>query len=147
MARSGIDFELKKIESTIYDIKLINYNHPFITFDISVSEGSYIRSIAQIFLDKINSIGTLSYLERLNEGSFYFDDEKALSPLEYLDLPTANYTGSKQWFELGKKLDIDYFETKDDGKYIVVFDSFFAIIKIENLKVNYILNKILLSTK
>jgi len=84
MARDGIDFELKKINSEIFDIKFINYNHPFISFDISVSEGSYIRSIAQILLQRLGTFGTLSYLERLNEGKFVFDNEKALNPLEYL---------------------------------------------------------------
>jgi tRNA pseudouridine55 synthase len=144
LARDGIDFDLKQITSQIYDIKFLNYNHPFITFDIAVSEGSYIRSIAQIFLDKLDCNGTLSYLERLNEGKFYFKNEESLNPLEYLDLKTIKYNGSKQWFDLGKKLDINYFETKDDGKYLVIFDTFFSIIEIKDLEVKYILNKVLL---
>ncbi len=144
LARAGEDFAMKFVKSEVYDVKFINYNHPFISFDISVSEGSYIRSIAQILLDRLDIKGTLSYLERLNEGKFKFDNEKALNPLEYLDLKTNNYTGSKEWFELGKKLQIEYFETKYDGKYLISFDTFFAIIHIENLKVKYLLNKILL---
>jgi len=144
LAREGIDFDLKKITSQVYNVKFINYSHPFITFDITVSEGSYIRSIAQILLERLNSFGTLSYLERLHEGKFFFDDEKALNPLEYIDLPTNNYTGTKEWFNLGKKLDINYFEKKQDGEYLIIFDTFFAIVEIKEGEVKYILNKVLL---
>ena len=145
MAREGIDFEMKKVISQVYDVKFINYNHPFITFDITVSEGSYIRSMAQILLERLGTSGTLSYLERLHEGQFYYDNEQALNPLEYLDLPTNNYTGTKEWFDLGKKLDIEYFENKNDGEYLIVFDSFFSIIEIKDNEPKYILNKVLLN--
>ena len=142
LARDGIDFDMKMVQSEIYETKFISYNHPFISFDISVSEGSYIRSIAQIMLGRLNVVGTLSYLERLNEGKFYFENEKALNPLEYLDLPINNYTGTKEWFDLGKKLQIEYFDTKEDGNYLIPFDTFFAIINIENSKIKYLLNKV-----
>jgi tRNA pseudouridine55 synthase len=142
LARDKIEFDTKQITSHIFDINFLSYCHPFITFDITVSEGSYIRSIAQVLLDRLNLQGTLSYLERLNEGKFKFEDEKPLNPLEYLDIKHNNYIGDKIWFELGKKLNIDFFTIKDDGQYIIVFDTFFSIIKIENLEIKYILNKI-----
>ena len=145
LAREGVNFEMKKITSQVYDIKFVNYCHPFITFDIAVSEGSYIRSMAQILLDRLGEVGTLSYLERLYEGNFFYDDEKALNPLEYLDLPINNYTGTKEWFDLGKKLDINYFEIKKDGEYLIIFDTFFAVVKIQYSKVKYVLNKVLLN--
>jgi len=144
LARDGVDFEMKKITSKIYDVKFINYSHPFITFDITVSEGSYIRSIAQILLQRLDSIGTLSYLQRLHEGDFKYEDEKPLNPLEYLDVEQNIYSGTKEWFDLGKKLNIDFFEKKQDGEYLIKFDTFFAIIEIKNKEVKYILNKVLL---
>ncbi len=143
LARAGVDFETKKITSIIFDIKFLSYCHPFITFEISVSEGSYIRSIAQIFLDKIDQIGTLSYLERLNEGKLRFEDEKELDPLKYIDLPINHYSGTQEWFELGKKLSIEYFSQKEDGEYLVIFDQFFSIIKIVDQNISYSLNKVL----
>ena len=144
LARDGEDFTMKQITSQVYDVKFLHYCHPFITFDISVSEGSYIRSIAQILLDRLNTIGTLSFLDRLNEGKFHIDNEKALNPLEYLDLEENIYTGTKEWVELGKKLYIDYFEIKKDGNYLLKFDTFFAVIKIEDEKISYLLNKVML---
>ncbi len=142
MARDGIEFEMKTIKSEIYNVEFINYNHPFITFDITVSEGSYIRSIAQIFLQRIKRVGTLSYLERLNEGDFRFDNEKALNPLKYLNPPINKYTGSKEWFILGKRLNLEYFETKEDGEYLIVFDDFFSIIEIKEGEPKYLLNRV-----
>lgn len=142
MARNGIDFELNSITSTIYDVKFINYNHPYISFDISVSEGSYIRSIAQILLQRLNTIGTLSYLERLNEGKFIFNNEKELNPLKYLNLKTINYTGTKEWIQLGKKILPQYLEYNKDGSYIIKFDDFFSIIQIKDDKISYLINRI-----
>ena len=142
LAREGIDFEMKKITSEVSAVKFINYSHPFITFELTVSEGSYIRSMAQIVLERLGVVGTLSYLERLHEGAFYYDEEKALNPLDYLDVPTNNYTGTKEWFDLGKKLDINYFENKEDGEYLIAFDSFFSIIEIHDMEAKYILNKV-----
>jgi len=45
---------------------------------------------------------------------------------------------------LGKKLDISYFECKENGVYLLVFDDFFSIIEILNEEIRYILNKVML---
>ena len=144
LARDGIEFEMKKSTMNIVDTKFITYNHPFITFESSVSEGSYIRSLAQILCQKLGTIGTLSYLERLNEGKFFYENEKDLNPLDYLDIPINNYNGTKEWLFNGKKISTDYLETKDDGKYLILFDDFFSIIEIVGNEVNYLLNKVTL---
>lgn len=143
LARQGHDIELNKCKMNIYDTKFISYRHPFITFETTVSEGSYIRSFAQILLQKLNRVGTLSYLERINEGAFFFDNEKDLDPLDYIDLPINNYFGTVDWLNTGKKISIDYLEKKENGKYLIVTDKFFSIIEIEEGDVKYLLNKVL----
>ncbi|OCL92109.1 tRNA pseudouridine(55) synthase TruB [Aliarcobacter thereius] len=142
LARDGIDFELEKSIMKVFDIKFLKYNHPFISFEASVSEGSYIRSLAQIFLEKIKLTGTLSYLERLSEGEFKFQNHKELNPLDFLDLEKNIYTGTKEWLDVGRKISIDYIENKKDGKYIIELDDFFSIIEINSRDVKYLLNKI-----
>ncbi|OCL88615.1 tRNA pseudouridine synthase B [Aliarcobacter thereius] len=142
LAREGIDFELEKSIMKVFDIKFLKYNHPFISFEASVSEGSYIRSLAQIFLEKIKLTGTLSYLERLSEGEFKFQNHKELNPLDFLDLEKNIYTGTKEWLDVGRKISIDYIENKKDGKYIIELDDFFSIIEINSRDVKYLLNKI-----
>ena len=142
LARQGHDVELDKCKMNIYNTKFISYRHPFITFETTVSEGSYIRSFAQILLEKLGRVGTLSYLERINEGSFFYDNEKDLNPLDYIDLPINNYYGTTEWLNTGKKISIDYLEQKENGKYLIITDKFFSIIEIEDGDVNYLLNKV-----
>ena len=70
-ARSGKKINLPKIKSKIYKIELINYSFPFITFKATVSKGTYIRSLAEIICNKLEVVGSLSYLERIKEGKFF----------------------------------------------------------------------------
>lgn len=142
LARSGEEFEMKKSKMTIYDTKFISYRHPFITFEASVSEGSYIKSLAQILLNKLEAYGTLSYLNRLNEGKFYFENEKDLNPLDYIDLEVNQYFGDKAYFENGKTISTKFLGKRNNGEYIIKFDDFFSIIQIENDEVKYLLNKV-----
>lgn len=142
LARAGLDVNMKKSIMNVYNINLIKYNHPFLTFEAEVSEGSYIRSLAQIICEKLSTQGTLSYLERLNEGDFYFQNEKELNPLNYLDLPVNRYFGSKEWLDNGKKISLDFLEKKDEGKYLIIVEDFFSIIEIKGNEVKYLLNKV-----
>lgn len=142
LARSGENVKMKLSSMQIFSTKFISYNHPFITFEASVSEGSYIRSLAQILLEKLNAKGTLCYLNRLNEGKFFFQNEKDLNPLDYLDIEENIYTGDKSYFENGKKISLDYLQKKEQKNYIVKFDEFFSIIEIKNSEVKYLLNKV-----
>ena len=103
-----------------------------------------IRSLAQILLKKLNVEGTLSYLNRLNEGEFKFENFKDLNPLDFLDLEVNSYFGDKSYFENGKKIQTRFFENQEEGKYLVKFDDFFSIIQIESDEVKYLLNKVLL---
>lgn len=142
LAREGKEVELNESTMNIVNTKFISYSHPFITFEATVSEGSYIRSLAQILLKKLDRIGTLSYLERLNEGKFFYENEKDLNPLDYLDIPRNDYSGTKEWLYDGKKISLDYLSIQDEGKYLIVFDDFFSIIQIEDNEVKYLLNKV-----
>ena len=143
LARKGHDIELNKCKMNIYNTKFISYRHPFITIETTVSEGSYIRSFAQILLQKLGTIGTLSYLERINEGAFFYDNEKELDSLDFIDLPINKYFGTVEWLNTGKKISIDYLEQKENGKYLIITDKFFSIIEIEDGDVKYLLNKVL----
>ena len=142
LARNGVEVELNKTKMTIFDTKFVLYNHPFITFEVTVSEGTYVRSFAQILLEKLNSFGTLSYLERLNEGEFFYENEKELNPLDFIKLPVNKYLGIVEWLEKGKKIGIEYVEKKDNGKYLILTEKFFSIIEIVDNDVKYIINKV-----
>ena len=142
LARAGEEVNLKQITSTIYDITLINYNHPFIHFEAMVSEGTYIRSLGAIIADKLGVDATLSSLRRDYEGAFSYENEKALDPLKFLKIPQNIYTGDEKFIELGKKLYIEYFETKENGEYWVETQNFFSIIEILDGEIIYKLNRV-----
>lgn len=142
LAREGKEVDLKTITSTIYDIKLLNYNHPFVHFEAKVSEGTYIRSLGALIADKLGVDGTLSSLHRIHEGQFYYENEKALDPFTHLALPSNIYTGETDYMELGKKLSIEYFENKKEGIYLIETKNFFSIIEILNEEVKYKFNRI-----
>ncbi|OCR85586.1 tRNA pseudouridine(55) synthase TruB [Campylobacter fetus] len=142
LARNGEEFEMKSSIMEIFNVKLIHYSHPFLSFEISLSEGAYVRSWANLFAKKLGVDGTLSALKRVSEGKFKFENEKALNPLEFLNLEKNNYLGNENNIKDGKKLDINEFQIKIDGTYYLTFDDFFSIIKIENGAVSYCLNKV-----
>lgn len=140
-ARSGIQTDLKEITSTIYDIKILNINHPFLSFEATVSEGTYIRSLGEIICKKLGVTGTLSSLKRINEGRFKFNNEKALDPLDFISLPRNQYLGDAIDIELGKKLMSKDLMIKNDGIYLVTTANFFSIIEIKEGNVSYKINR------
>jgi tRNA pseudouridine55 synthase len=157
LARANKEVKLKQIHSQIFETTFLNYSHPFINFKISVSEGSYIRNIAQILLKNLNSFGTLSYLERLSEGDFCYDfndNEKSLNIFNHLNMEQNFYLGDCSDIKLGKKLDIKNFKLQQLANYYIKYDDYFCIIKIAHkqeqtqehkaqvVKVSYILNNI-----
>jgi tRNA pseudouridine55 synthase len=143
MARAGEEIEMAPCRSRIDAIRFLHYRHPFVTFEADVSEGTYIRSLGASIAEKLGCSGSLSYLERLREGKFVYEGERALDPIEYLEPPQNRYLGDPQDLMLGKKLNKSVFEIKDPGTYTVVFGDFFAIVEIdENERVHYLLNKV-----
>jgi len=135
------EFLDKKIEIEIFDIKLINYSHPFITFEASVSEGTFIRTLGYDIAKKLNCNGTLTYLERVKEGEFKYECEKKLNPFNYI-WPKENFYKNPKDLLLGRKLDINNFHIKNEGVYKIKTNEFLSIIEIKNNNTKYLLNKI-----
>jgi tRNA pseudouridine55 synthase len=142
LARAGEEVDLKTITSTVHEINMLHYNHPFVHFEATVSEGTYIRSLGQRIAQRLGIRATLSSLHRLREGDFVFDDEKVLDPFEHLAIPRNTYTGDEEWIELGKKLLIEYFEDHSDGVYLIETARTYAIIEIIDKKISYRLNNL-----
>lgn len=142
LARNDKEFELKAITSTIYDCHLVHYAHPFLTFEITISEGGYVRSIGALIAERLGFSGCLSALERLNEGDFFYEHEKALNPLDYLDLPTNRYLGEPQDILLGRKLSVENFEKHEEGIYQIVIDAMLSVVEISANGVEYLLNSL-----
>lgn len=143
LARAGKEFTLNKINSTIHDIKLIHYAHPFVTFEATVSEGTYIRSLGKIIANKLGvEYGSLSALERLNEGKFTFEDEKVLDIKESLNIPQNFYLGDKDNLKYGRVLAIEDIDIKENGYYWLDSGDNISIINVQDNTINYELGRI-----
>lgn len=142
MARNGVEFELKTQKMQVFSCEILHYMHPFLTFEIAVSEGGYIRSFGQILAKNLGVKATLSALERLSEGEFKFQNEKALNPLVYLNLKENFYNGEISNIKLGKKLNLSDFKFSEFGRYIVNLGDEFSILEFDENGVKYLLNKV-----
>lgn len=143
LARAGKEFTLEKICSTIYETKLIHYAHPFVTFEATVSEGTYIRSLGLMVAKKLGlSYGSLSALERLNEGQFFYEDEKALDIRKSLAIPQNFYHGDSDNLKYGRVLALGDLEIHSDGYYWLDNGTFLSVIHVENEQVNYELGRV-----
>ena len=142
LARADQTFELKTITSTVYACSLVHYAHPFLTFDITISEGGYVRSIGAIIAEKLGFHGALSALYRLQEGAFVFDEERPLNPLDYLDLKNNRYLGNPEDILLGRKLTCKDFESQEEGIYSIVIDEVLSVVQIGVNGVEYLLNSL-----
>ena len=142
LARDGVEFELKTQKMQVFSCEILHYFHPFLTFEIAVSEGGYIRSFGQILAKNLGINATLSSLERLSEGEFKFQNEKALNPLEFINLKENFYNGDIDDIKLGKKLNLSDFKFSEFGRYIVNLSDCFAFLEFNEFGVKYLLNRV-----
>jgi tRNA pseudouridine synthase B len=86
-ARAGekVEIEPRKIE--IYKIDLNKYDKNIITFDVSCSKGTYIRSLCEDIAKKLNTVGYMKNLKRLQVGEFNIKDAVYI---DKIDLKNVN---------------------------------------------------------
>ena len=143
LARRGEKVELNKIKSTLYKMELINYCHPFITFEATVSEGTYIRSLGRIIAQRLGvEEGSLSMLERLNEGQFFYEGEQALDIKTSLNIAQNYYLGDSENVKYGRVLALKDLKVQEDGTYWLDNGENISIITVKDAQVKYELGRI-----
>ncbi|MGB0915879.1 MAG: tRNA pseudouridine(55) synthase TruB [Crocinitomicaceae bacterium] len=83
LARAGEEVELKSNRITINDFKIDTSNLPEVSFEVTCSKGTYIRSIAHDFGMKLNSGATLIELRRTKSGAQNIEESKSVE--EWID--------------------------------------------------------------
>lgn len=143
LARGGQEFELPACEMEIFDFKILGYRHPFLSFEVCVSAGGYVRSLAEILAQRLGVCGALSMLERIEDGGFTLEgrEERIINPIDALDYPILHgIEGLREAAYQGKKLCL---KTTQKGIYVADFGDFFSIIEVKNEgQVEYLLNRI-----
>lgn len=91
LARKGTDLLEENLGArriTIYDLRLLSYEYPLLKFEVDVSSGTYIRSLARDIGKKLETGAYLSGLVRSKLGAVSLADCVALDDLteeNYLD--------------------------------------------------------------
>lgn len=89
-ARAGEKVEIEPREIEIYKIDLNKYDKNIISFVVSCSKGTYIRSLCEDIAEKLNTLGYMKNLKRLQVGKFnikdavYIDDIDLKNVNDYL---------------------------------------------------------------
>ena len=93
LARKNIDFEMPRRTVTINRFEILRVEENFVTVEVDCSKGTYIRSLAVDFGERLNLPATLKSLQRIRVGKFCIenavtidelkiDAEKFLTPIE-----------------------------------------------------------------
>jgi tRNA pseudouridine55 synthase len=89
LARQGIEVERKKRFVTIYRLDILDVNLPFITFKVTCSKGTYIRTLCQDMAEALGTAGHLSSLRRTRNGHFSLGDTVPLEELKKMPAGTV----------------------------------------------------------
>lgn len=83
-AREGINIKVNPRNIEIYNIKLINIDEKNleIEFEVSCSKGTYIRVLCEDIAKKLNTVGTMSFLKRIEVDKFKLEESINFDILE-----------------------------------------------------------------
>ena len=86
-ARKKEKVEVPPRNIEIYNIKLIKLiqNNNEIQFEVSCSKGTYIRSLCEDIAERINTVGYMKDLKRIQVGEFSIDEAVTINELEQVN--------------------------------------------------------------
>lgn len=85
-AREGITIERKPRKVTIYDIVIKSVNFPLVTFEVSCSKGTYIRTLCEDIGKKLNCPACMQKLTRTKVSDFSIENALTLDEIQRLVL-------------------------------------------------------------
>lgn len=83
-ARNDQEVEMKSRKIFIFSFNVTQIDLPFVHFEIKCSKGTYIRSIARDFGEKLQSGGFLYELRRTKIGNYSVDDALSVAQVKEL---------------------------------------------------------------
>jgi len=90
LARKGIEIERKPRKVSIYLIKILKYQSPFLTLKVSCSKGTYIRSLCNDIGEALGVGAHITELTRTKIGHFSIDNSAKL--IELTDKSSAMHS-------------------------------------------------------
>ena len=84
LARRGIHIDIAERDVTISKIKVLTIDLPYISFEVTCSKGTYIRTLCNDIGNRLGCGGHLVGLRRVRSGSFHIKDSHSLEDMENL---------------------------------------------------------------
>jgi len=81
LARKNIDFEIKKRPMKVYSFEIIKINNDEIEFLVTVSKGTYIRTLSESLAEILGTIGTTKELRRIKINEISVENAIGLEQL------------------------------------------------------------------
>ena len=82
IARAGGDVERAPRQVTIHDLELVEWDSPRLTFSVTCSKGTYVRTLAEQIAERLGTVAHLIALRRTVVGPFTLDASVTLATLE-----------------------------------------------------------------
>ena len=151
-ARKGQEVEVKPRNIEIYDTKLVSYSETDseFKFEISCSKGTYIRTVCENIAEKLNTIGYMKDLHRIQVGEFNIKNSYTLANLkneqEQIEeklIPIEELFKNKESIKLNSKQlqlflnGVKLKQNKQDGIYKIYSNNIFiglGISQAQNIK-------------
>lgn len=85
LAHEGKIVERKARDIFIHELQLLKLEDNAITFKATVSKGTYIRTLGETIAEKLNNVGYLETLERVQIGDFKIENAKPIESVSMDD--------------------------------------------------------------
>ncbi len=87
LARKGIEVDREARPIEIFDLKMLEWNSPYLKFHSYVSKGTYLRVLAQDIGLKLGVLSSLKELRRVSSGSHHLKNSITIEQLKKLSMP------------------------------------------------------------
>lgn len=103
-ARKGQEVQIEPRVIEIYDIKLKKIEEDELTFEVSCSKGTYIRSLCETIAEKLNTVGYMKELKRLQVGEFNIENAICVEKLKTSEDIESKIISIETLFESKEKI-------------------------------------------
>lgn len=103
-ARKGIEVEVKPRTIEIYKLELIKVEDMEITFRVSCSKGTYIRTLCEKIAEELGTIGYMKDLKRIQVGEFNIKDSITIEELENQEIVSNKFITIEKYFNDYEKI-------------------------------------------
>ncbi len=136
------DSAMKKREVVMFDFKVLDWQNPVLTLQISCGSGFYVRSLVRDLAQQLKQIAFMLELKRLAVGGFNQKNASTEQNIELLDL--KDFISYSQIIEITNEEAAavrngitSFFSHLEDGVYLVKSESdYLALVDIQEQKIN-----------